>query len=174
MRREAAPLPPSAVSGVVIVDAVLLYLVLVTRIFPFGDYTEGQALGAAIAGGFAGALLGLGDHRPFVRWGVWPLLGALGWAIAAVAAERMLSGELLFRDSFPVWRLRPGTIPGHLGGLILYGGEAVAGGVAGFALAVPGLSCGASPVLRRVAWSVGLVAMAAIAWATIFHGDWVA
>ena len=152
-------------------DLIFLYGAFLRGAYWLGDYS---ASAYALPAAASGLILSLALSRCLsTRRRIVVVTGASAcWAVAGLLGNWANAEAILGVPELPqLWiTVIPG--PGCAYGLAFFSGQLIPGTVAGLGAIGPLVLNPELTRARRVAWSLGLLAVTAVTWMATFHGRW--
>jgi hypothetical protein len=163
-------------SGIVAADAVLVhatilgFLAAASSEFPLAV----QAASSGAAGLIGSFLLTLRTDRRGPVLAFWACVAALTWVAATAIGDWSEADGIIGGYPLPQWWYTTHSESSGASGLTFFGGQMIAGALAGVGLAVPIWFDRTRALRQRLPHAVVLIAVVALTWTAMFHGRWVA
>ena len=162
-------------NAILVADAVLLHATIGSALDAvWGPAPWVQVASAATAGLVGAAVLAEGADRRWTLRILWACAASLTWMAAGILGDWADSEAIFGARALPQWWYTTHEDTSGASGIAFSSGQALAGTLAGLGLALPALFNHRFTLVRRAGVVIVLMTVAALAWAGIFHGGWVA
>jgi hypothetical protein len=162
-------------SALLVADFVLIHATIQRSLSVFWGFPLSVQISSAGTAGLIGAaLLAPSVDQARLRRALWIVVAALSWVAAAVISDWAETDGIFGARALPQWWYAIHKDSSGASGVTFFSGQAVAGAVAGFGVALPIVFDRTRTFRRRTVHALVVTVVAALTWTAIFHGRWVA